>query len=179
MKIEIFPYDPRWVEDFKQLARPLREALDDVALRIDHIGPTSIPGAAAKPTIDIQISVASFDPFDPIRLPLETLGYVWKADNPERSKRYFRESPGARRIHIHVRRSGSWSEQFALLFRDYMRQHPADVAQYVDLKYKLAAQYGEDRQGYTDAKNPFIWQVMMKADAWCQSIGWLPGASDM
>ena len=43
--------------------------------------------------------------------PMEALGYVFRADNPELTKRYFREAPGTRRTHIHVRRAGSWNER--------------------------------------------------------------------
>lgn len=42
--------------------------------------------------------------------PLERPGYVYRADNPERTKRYFREPPGRRRTHVHVRRAGSFSD---------------------------------------------------------------------
>jgi GrpB-like predicted nucleotidyltransferase (UPF0157 family) len=93
-------------------------------VRIDHIGSTAVPGLAAKPVIDIQISVASFDPLEAFRAPLEALGYAYRADNTERTKRYFREPAGSSRTHIHVRRAGSFSEQFALLFRDYLRAPP-------------------------------------------------------
>jgi len=163
---------------FSRLGATLRQALGDVALRIDHIGSTAIPGLAAKPIIDVQVSVASFDPADAYRIPLEGLGYVFRADNPELTKRYFREKPGRRRTHIHVRRAGSWAEQFALLFRDYMRAHDEDAQQYAALKYRLAEQYGEDRRGYTEAKSAFTWQIMMGADKWSRDIGWQPGPSD-
>jgi GrpB-like predicted nucleotidyltransferase (UPF0157 family) len=126
----------------------------------------------------VQISVASLEPVEPFRLPLESLGYVFRADNPELTKRYFRETPGQRRTHIHVRRLGSWAEQFALLFRDYLRLHPDDAREYAALKYRLAAQYRHDRQGYTEAKDPFIWEIMRKADRWSQAVGWQPGPSD-
>lgn len=179
MTIEIYPYDPTWPDLFLQTARPLRDALGEVALRLDHIGSTSIPGTAAKPIIDIQISVAAFEPFDRILQPMESLGYIWRADNPELTKRYFREPTGTRRTHIHVRVAGSWSEQFALLFRDYMRHHPADAAAYVELKQHLATQYQDNREAYTDAKTPFIWTIMQKADVWSQNIGWQPGPSDI
>jgi hypothetical protein len=98
--------------------------LGEVALRIDQIGSTAVPGLGAKPIIDIQVSVADFEPLAAFRRPLEQLGYVYRADNPERTKRYFREPPGRRRIHVHVRQAGSFSEQWALLFRDYLRAHP-------------------------------------------------------
>jgi GrpB-like predicted nucleotidyltransferase (UPF0157 family) len=176
----IAPYDRTWPEQFQRLALPLRQALGAVALRIDHIGSTSIPGLAAKPIIDIQIAVADFDPLDAYRLPLEHLGYIFRADNPEQTKRYFRESLGQQRVHIHVRRAGSFSEQFALLFRDYVRSHPDIASQYAQLKIGLARQYSriEDRTAYTEAKRPFIWQVIALADEWAQQTGWFPGSSD-
>lgn len=177
--IEIHPYDPTWPDLFLATARPIRAALGEVAVRIDHIGSTSIFGMAAKPIIDIQISVAGFEPFERILKPMESLGYAWRSDNPELTKRYFREPPGTRRTHIHVREAGSWSEQMALLFRDYMRLHPADCAAYVELKYGLALQYRDDREAYTDAKDPFIWQILSKADKWSQAVGWRPGPSDV
>jgi GrpB-like predicted nucleotidyltransferase (UPF0157 family) len=176
--VEITPYDPIWPSRFEQLGSELRIAVGTTALRIDHIGSTAVPGLAAKPIIDIQISVAAFEPLDAYRLPLERLGYVFRADNTERTKRYFREAPRTPRRHIHVRREGSWSEQFALLFRDYLRTHAEEARLYESLKYQLASRYKEDRRGYTDAKAPFIWEIMAKADRWSQEVGWEPGPSD-
>ncbi len=176
--IVIVPYDDAWLERFRELAGAIRTALGDLALRIDHIGSTSIPGLAAKPIIDIQISVASFEPFDLLRAPLEAIGYVWRADNTDLTKRYFRETRGAPRTHVHVRIQGSWSEQFALLFRDYVRLHPEVAEAYAALKWDLARRYREDRVGYTAAKDPFIWETMRRASVWSQDAGWKLGPSD-
>jgi len=176
--IEIQEYSEDWSSLFRELGRRLREALGDVAVRIDHIGSTSIKGLGAKPVIDVQISVGQIEPVDPIRIPLEQLGFVWRKDNPERTKRYFREKPGDRRTHIHVRRAGSWSEQFALLFRDYLRSHPADQRKYERVKRDLAARYSNDRMKYTDGKNPILWEIMFRADRWEKKTGWEPGPSD-
>ena len=147
-------------------------------MRIDHIGSTAVPGLAAKPVIDIQISVASFDPLEAFRAPLEALGYAYRADNTERTKRYFREPAGSSRTHIHVRRAGSFSEQFALLFRDYLRATPEVAAEYEALKQRLAARHRDERRAYTEAKVPFFWEVIRRADEWAQKHGWSPGPSD-
>ncbi|MBN1581086.1 MAG: GrpB family protein [Anaerolineae bacterium] len=176
--IEVVPYMPAWPQLFIVLGTALRKALGETALRIDHIGSTAVPGLDAKPVIDVQISVASFEPLDAYRIPLEHLGFVFRADNPDRGKRYFREKPGTRRTHIHVRRAGSWSEQMSLLFRDYMRTHPEDARRYAELKYRLAETYRDDRLAYTESKAPFIWEIMAQANKWSQESGWHPGPSD-
>ncbi len=176
--VVVADYDPAWPERFRALADRAASALGEMALAIEHVGSTSVPGLAAKPVIDIQISVASLEPLDALRVPLERLGYVFRADNPERTKRYFREAPGTPRTHIHVRAAGSWGEQFALLFRDYVRAHPDVAARYAALKRELAERFRDDRRGYTEAKSPFIWAVMAEANDWAQAIGWEPGPSD-
>ena len=111
-------------------------------------------------------------------MPIEHLGYVFHPENPELTKRYFREPPGQPRTHIHVRRAGSFDQQLALLFRDFLRLHADVAAHYAALKTELAQHYRTDRDAYTEAKQPFIWQVIAQADIWAQRIGWQPGPSD-
>jgi GrpB-like predicted nucleotidyltransferase (UPF0157 family) len=177
-KIEILPYSEEWPRLFALQGSGLQTALGDVALRIDHIGSTAVPGLAAKPIIDIQISVADLEPLEAFAAPLRGLGYVHRADNPERTKRYFREAPGARRTHIHVRRAGGFSEQFALLFRDYLRVDDTAVSEYATVKRRCAAEHPHDRAAYVAAKDSFVWEIIRRADSWAQRIGWTPGPSD-
>ena len=176
--IEIVAYDPAWPGRFVELGAAMRGALGAVALRIDHIGSTAVPGLAAKSIVDVQISVASFEPLDEFRQPLEGLGYAFRSTNTERTKRYFREAPGTPRTHVHVRRAGSFSEQFPLLFRDYLREHAAVAAEYGALKRRLADRHLGDRRAYTEAKVPFTWEIMRRADEWAQTLGWTPPPSD-
>jgi GrpB-like predicted nucleotidyltransferase (UPF0157 family) len=171
-------YDPAWPGRFAALAAGLRAALGPVAERIDHIGSTAVPGLAAKPVIDIQVSVTALEPVTPFRPALERLGYVYRADNTERTKRYFREPPGTPRTHIHVRRTGSFSQQFPLLLRDYLRSRPHAAAEYQAVKQRLAARHPRDRHAYADAKVPHFWDLIRRADEWAQQIGWEPGPSD-
>ena len=60
--ITILPYSPTWCNEFVRIGVPIRHALDELALRIDHIGSTAVPGLAAKDIIDVQITVRSLDP---------------------------------------------------------------------------------------------------------------------
>jgi len=64
-------YDPAWPAIFEAEAARLRATLGTIALRVDHVGSTSVPGLMAKAIIDIQVSVASFEPLDAYRGPLE------------------------------------------------------------------------------------------------------------
>jgi GrpB-like predicted nucleotidyltransferase (UPF0157 family) len=73
-------------------------------------------------------------------------------------------------------RAGSFSEQWALLFRDYLRAYPDAAAEYAAVKRPLALRYRDDRRAYTDAKVPFLWEVIRRADEWAQ--GWQPGPTD-
>jgi GrpB-like predicted nucleotidyltransferase (UPF0157 family) len=142
-----------------------------------HIGSTSVPGLDAKLIIDVQVSVAALEPLNAYRGPLESLGYVFRADNTERTKRYFRESPGSKRTHIHLRRAGSfrssWRFCSAIICAPTPRMRDA-----TKVKHRLAESYRHDRNGYTDAKIPHVWEIMARADRWSQEIGWEPGPTD-
>lgn len=116
--IVISPYDPHWPIEFRSRSTALRDALGSRALRIDHIGSTSVVGLDAKPTFDIQISVATLEPFDAIRAPLEHLRYRFQSSNPDRSKRFFLGPTRERPVHVHVRAAGGFDERFNVLFRD-------------------------------------------------------------
>lgn len=177
-RIEICGWSPQWPEKFRLKATAIRQALGDRALRIDHIGSTAVQGLSAKPIIDIQVSVAEFEPIEALAAPLESIGYLWRSANPELTKRYFRERPGDERTHIHVRRFGSWHEQWALLFRDYMRVRTEEHAPYAALKHALAEQFRDDRMAYTEGKADHLWAVIRRADRWAAGNGWVPPPSD-
>jgi len=176
--ILILPYTDEWAKEFQSIGCQLREALGNIALRIDHIGSTAVTGLAAKPVIDIQISVASFTPLAAFKAPLESLGFSYRVENPDKSKRYFREASGDKRVHIHVRQAGSWAEQLALLFRDFLRCHPDYCHRYEQVKYELAKKYKLNRQHYTKSKESIIWEILKQANHWSQQTGWSPANSD-
>ena len=166
--IEIAPYDPAWAERFTREAERLRGALGAVAVRIDHVGSTSVPGLAAKPVIDIQISVRRLEPMTPYRAPLEALGYTFLFD-PEFPDYPFFHLPAAHphTHHIHLCEVNGLHERRHLAFRDYLRAHPETVAEYEALKRRLAPQFDaerfEEREAYCDAKSAFIQTVERRA----------------
>lgn len=173
--ILVVPYDPAWPEQFRQIAARLRENLGGLALRIDHTGSTAVVGLPAKPTIDIQISVRDLEPGEPLMAAVEAAG-IAPHPVPDSTKWYFRDPAHA--VHVHMRRAGSWSEQFTLLFRDYLRAEPTEAALYAAEKYRLAHLFRDDRNGYSLNKDEVVYILMRRANVWSQQVGWQPGVSD-
>ena len=91
-------------------------------------------------------------------------------------KRLASETDG-RRVHVHVREAGRWNQRYALLFRDYLRAHPATAAAYADAKRRLAA-LPIDRRTYAETKDPLCDLVMLPAEQWGAQTGWQPPPSD-
>jgi len=156
--------DPAWPSRFEQVAAELRGALGDLAQRIEHVGSTSVPGLAAKPTIDVQVSVASMVPRSAYVDPLEELGFVWTVDPWDDTHEFLSRDRGENRdVHVHICRAGSLWEQRHLAFRDWLRTHPADAAAYATLKRGLAAAHPRDVHTYTHEKGEFIREIQGKA----------------
>src|SRR5260221_3890432 len=61
-QIIIVAYRPQWAEEYEAIAGRLRDTVGDMALRVDHIGSTAVPGLAAKDVIDVQITVREVTP---------------------------------------------------------------------------------------------------------------------
>jgi GrpB-like predicted nucleotidyltransferase (UPF0157 family) len=176
--IVVVAYDPAWPGEFRAIGAGIRAALGPLALRIDHVGSTSVPGLDAKPVIDVQVSVEALEPRERFRVPLEALGYLHVPDNPELTKRFFKQRPGERQTHIHVRVQGTFDEQLNLLFRDFLRTHREAAREYAQVKWRLAEQFRNDREGYVRAKEPTVWGLLQRAHTWSQDTGWAPGPSD-
>jgi GrpB-like predicted nucleotidyltransferase (UPF0157 family) len=180
--IIIVGYRPEWAEEFEAIARPLREALGELALRIDHIGSTAVPGLAAKDVIDVQVTVRDFTPA--LEAAFRAAGYTRLEFNkdhrpptstaPDRDweKQMYRPAPAARRMNLHVRRAGSANGRYALLFRDYLRAHPLAAGAYAQAKTALAQHGPTDWDLYYDVKDPICDIIMAGAEDWAASSGW-------
>jgi GrpB-like predicted nucleotidyltransferase (UPF0157 family) len=165
--IELADYDPAWPARFEAMRARLAAALGNTARRIDHVGSTAVPGLAAKPVIDIQVSVTDVTDANVFRAPIEAQGFEERL--VEIGHHYFRPPPG---YQVHVCTIGSDWEWRHLLFRDYLRAHPDTAIEYAALKHELAALYTWDRIGYNDAKGPFIEGVVSRAQEWAAQTGW-------
>lgn len=168
-EIIIVDYDPGWPEKYEQEAARLRAALDpSLIIRIEHIGSTSIPNLPAKPIIDLLVGVTSLDRARQEAIPaLEALGYAFWFDNPDKDHLFFVKglppnSPRSHHVHIVEMNNDHWD---SVVFRDYLRAHPAEAARYAALKRDLAVRYRADREAYTEAKGDFVREIMEKARA--------------
>ncbi|MEM7077261.1 MAG: GrpB family protein [Pseudomonadota bacterium] len=182
--VVIMDYRSDWPEAFAQLAYRIRAAAPE-ALRIDHIGSTSIPGMNAKDVIDIQVSVADLRT---TRVPdqLASIGFEHKSqiatdwlvgraeDDPQLRKAFLCEPDGERRCHLHVRQEGNLNQRYALVLRDYLRAHPEAVASYEQIKRTLAARHPDDIDDYLALKDPVMDLIYGAAQIWAQQIEWQP-----
>lgn len=149
--------DPAWPARFEAEAEALADLLGDLIVRIEHVGSTSVPGLGAKPTIDIQISLASMVPRTAYVDPLTAAGYRWALDPWDDTHEFFSRDDGdIRAVHLHVCAVGSSWEGRHLLFRDWLRTHPEDAGAYEELKRRLAAAHPRDTYSYTDGKTAFV-----------------------
>ena len=132
--IKVVPYENGWKKDFEDIRRELQNALGDLALRIEHVGSTSVPGLSAKPIIDIDVVIENNALLGDAIEALGRIGYIHEGD----LKRH-------------------------LGFRDWLRSHPEDVREYSRIKEEAAALYPHDIDGYIQHKSPVIEEIYRRA----------------
>jgi GrpB-like predicted nucleotidyltransferase (UPF0157 family) len=167
-RIAIVGYDPTWPDGFEREAERLQRALGPICTRIDHVGSTSVPQLAAKPVIDIQISVAQLHPLDPYRDRLSEVGYFHYAHSDDRNYPFFHKpADWPHSHHVHVCSRGSQEERQHLAFCAYLRDHREVANAYEQLKRRLAeihsAETMSSRNAYSDAKSAFIGDIIERA----------------
>jgi GrpB-like predicted nucleotidyltransferase (UPF0157 family) len=169
--IRVVRYDPCWPEDFRAWCERLAGLLGPVALRIDHVGSTSVPGLAAKPVVDVQVSVAELGDEDRYVPPCEMAGLELSFRDNEH--RYFRPPQGQPGdVHVHVCQQGSSWERLHLLFRDYLRASPGARRAYVKVKREAAELWTDQEAAYTEAKSDVVLRILDRAEAWADATGW-------
>jgi GrpB-like predicted nucleotidyltransferase (UPF0157 family) len=166
VEIVVVEYDPTWPDQFARELEALQRALGEAAIAIEHIGSTSVPGLAAKPVIDILIGVARIELTPDQIAAVEALSYEFRGEAGIPGRLFFRKVP--RTAHVHVVEHGGEIWRSHLLFRDYLRVHPAERDRYAALKRELAGVYREDRQTYTASKEPLIAELLESARRWAE-----------
>lgn len=168
--VVIVDYDPRWPVLYEEEKRRILQTIGHKVISVEHIGSTAIPDLGGKPIIDIMAGVHRSTDADECIPLLQDLDYKDVTPQPEEpdwyyclSKVYLPEMLKLKNYHLHLVEYMSDHWQKHLLFRDFLQTHPHVAQQYYELKKKLAAKYGSNRIGYTDAKTSFIKSVIAQA----------------
>ena len=161
VSINVVNYDPAWAERFSTERNKIAAALGAQAGSIEHIGSTAVPGLAAKPIVDIMVTVGDVELEGAYRPQLEKVGYVLRVR--EAGHRMFR-TPG-RDVHIHLFRAGADEVARHLVFRDRLRVSADDQAEYQAVKLSLAERQWPDMNYYARAKDAVIASILARAAA--------------
>jgi GrpB-like predicted nucleotidyltransferase (UPF0157 family) len=169
-QLEVVDYDPVWPRIFADHRDRLSAALSTAAVDVEHIGSTSVPGLAAKPIIDIVVTVDDITAEEDYLDALLAAGYTLRVREP--GHRLVRTP--ARDVHVHIYQSGAQAVVDYLLLRDRLRGDAGDRALYAQTKRGLIAQGFDDMNAYSDAKTAVITGILARATAnrKSPSCGW-------
>lgn len=170
--ITVVDHDQRWALRMQCVAGRVRRALGEQALAVEHIGSTAVPGLAAKPIVDVLLTVARVDDEAAYVPALESAGFVLRVREPEH--RMLRTPE--RDVHLHVYEPHAAAVLDYLDLRDWLRVDAADRGRYAAEKRRLARQQWRDMNHYADAKGDIIRQILTRARVW--RAGTLQSGSD-
>ena len=156
--VVVEPYNEAWKTDFLAIRDELAAALGDLALSIEHVGSTSVPGLPAKAIIDIDVVIEDYSKFPAVVEALGKIGYHHEGNGgiPEREAFGFEGKEHLRNHHLYVCPANSAELRRHLGLRDYLRTHPEAVEEYGRIKTDGAALFPYDVESYIEYKGPFI-----------------------
>lgn len=163
--IIVEPYNKSWPEEFQKICRELTAALGTTALSVEHVGSTSVPGLPAKPIIDIDVVIESYDVFPEVVRRLAAIGYSHAGDQgiPAREAFKYESMPGLMQHHLYVCPRSSPELRRHLALRDYLRAHPDAAAEYGRIKQEGARLYPHDIDAYIAHKSACILDIYRRA----------------
>ena len=162
--IVVMPYDERWAQDFEAIASEIRDSLGELALAIEHVGSTSVPGLSAKPIIDIDVVIMDYAAFGAVVSALKAIGYHHEGDLGIAGREAFgyEGKSHLRKHHLYVCPQDSPELKRHIAFRNYLRDHPDAAREYSRIKAEGAALHPHDIDEYIEHKSPFIESVYRK-----------------
>jgi GrpB-like predicted nucleotidyltransferase (UPF0157 family) len=160
--VMLVDYDPEWPSAFRNEAEKIRSAVGERALRIEHVGSTSVPNLTAKPIIDVVLVVSSSANEEDYAGALEKAGYQLRIREPAwYEHRLFTGHENG--VNLHVFSAACPEIDRMLVFRDWLRTSEADRELYARTKRALAQQDWKYTQNYADAKTAVIEEIMSRA----------------
>jgi GrpB-like predicted nucleotidyltransferase (UPF0157 family) len=156
----VVDYNPEWPEQFHRLRDRIWPSVRDIAVAVEHVGSTSVPGLAAKPVIDLDIVIASRGGVSEVAMRLTQLGYEHRGNLGVEDREAFTTPKNQPAHNLYVCPSDSLALRNHVTLRDHLRGHPTDVAAYSKLKKRLAEQFAHDVDGYVAGKTDFILSIL-------------------
>lgn len=160
--IAVVDSDPQWAELYLREAARLRAVLGDKVLELEHVGSTSVPGLAAKPIIDLDLSVSDSADEAAYLPALEAAGYRLILREPHWLEHRMLKGPETE-INLHVWTLGSPEAQRHLILRDWLRANAADRKMYGDHKRALAKRPYSYMYEYNNDKAGVIREILARA----------------
>lgn len=159
----IVEYDPDWPSAFASLHRKLASILGDLAAATEHVGSTGVPGLAAKPILDVDVILSRAEEFPQAAERLAQVGYVHEGNFGVVGREAFTAPLESVPQHLYVCPPDSPELRRHLAFRDFLRAHPEAAMAYGDLKRRLAVQFRNDRDAYSEGKSSFVAEILQRA----------------
>jgi GrpB-like predicted nucleotidyltransferase (UPF0157 family) len=163
--IEITDPDPAWPGRYDDLAGRIREVLGWRVLQLEHVGSTAVPGLAAKPIIDIDLTVADPGREQDYVPALETIGFRLTVREPWwYGHRVLRSDQPA--CNVHVFGFDSPEPVRHRILRDWLRGNPSERDRYAAAKRQAASQAnarGEHVMQYNLRKQQVIREIYHRA----------------
>ncbi|MEU0515555.1 dephospho-CoA kinase [Amycolatopsis sp. NPDC006125] len=183
MPPKVVPYDGTWPAQAARALARLRLLTAGRALRVDHIGSTSVPGLPAKDVLDLQVTVSTLAQADEFADVLSDAGFLraegewW--DDPQGGgerweKRFHYGADPARPVNVHVRSTATPAWRLALLFAAWLRANPDERDAYAEVKAALAEAHATDASvdAYAEAKQSWVNEGFQRAEEWAERTGW-------
>jgi len=165
IQVRLSPFSDKWAQLFQDEVNNLKMIFGDQITQFEHFGSTSVPGMLAKPVIDMMCIVNEIQAVDALNERMNALAYDIAGEWGISGRRLFRKGGDNRTHHIHFYQSDNPQIERHLVFRDYLRVHPEEVARYSHFKEELARQF-DKTSGYSPAKKAFVTEMEKLAYNW-------------
>lgn len=154
--------DPVWTDRYNDIAEYIRSNAADGLRDTFHVGSTSIPDVDGKPELDIITVYDDFERMDAAAETLEEIGFERKHEDEETIIAVREQLPERADI-VKMHLPGDERVRAQLIGRDYMRDHPEERRRYEAVKRKAVDGNPDDREGYTQSKSDFVFEMLERA----------------
>jgi GrpB-like predicted nucleotidyltransferase (UPF0157 family) len=161
----VVEYDDRWPVDFETVREHLAPALARVAVTVEHVGSTAVPGLASKPVIDVDVVVDAAGDVPAVVAALASLGYEHRGDLGVPGRDAFSVLPGLPEHHLYAVVRDSPAHRDHVDLRDHLRTHPVDADRYAAEKWRLAPLLRTNREAYVEGKAWLVRELLDTARA--------------